>query len=333
MPEEPLVLTPGMVAAPVGNVQEQLNGVGQYGLVVDNIYGPYTEAACRNFQAQVGLSQTGVVDPATWRRLFDGEPLPAEVLGPAVDPGVREGDPPERYGVEVNLGERVLRLVKDNTVVATYPVAIGKPATPTPVGVFSVLNKALNPGGVFGTRWLGVTPQGVGIHGTNVPASIGLAVSNGCIRMFNRDVEEIFPLLNVGVPVLIVAGAAAQGAGFYYIVEPGETIFLLARRFGTTVAAIMAANDLTSDVLRVGQRLFIPGPIIGGPSSVYIVQPGDTLFGIAQRFGTTVSALQLVNELVIPEAISPGQVLRIPTVPYSPPPSAGEGAEASIASG
>ena len=79
-----------------------------------------------------------------------------------------------------------------------------------------------------------------------MPSSIGLAVSNGCIRMFNEDVESIFPLVNVGDPVSIVAGAAAPGAGINYTVQPGDTLFSIARRFGTTVEAIMTANDLSA---------------------------------------------------------------------------------------
>ncbi len=80
MPEEPLILTPGMIAPPVGNVQEQLNTVCYYGLAVDNILGPLTESAVRDFQTRARLPVTGVVDPATWRRLFSGNPLPAEVV-------------------------------------------------------------------------------------------------------------------------------------------------------------------------------------------------------------------------------------------------------------
>ncbi|MGE5528171.1 MAG: LysM peptidoglycan-binding domain-containing protein [Patescibacteria group bacterium] len=333
MPEEPLILRPGMNVPPVGNVQEQLNTVGYYGLAVDNIFGPRTEGACRNFQARARLPETGIVDPATWRRLFGGVPLPADVV--MVPPGSVQAPPdPERlsqvsqagYTVEINLGERLLRLIRDGVVTGPFNIAIGKPATPTPTGNFTILNKAVDPGGPFGTRWLGLTPNGIGIHGNNAPTSIGLAVSNGCIRMYNEDIEFIFPLLNVGDPVIILAGAAAPGAGIDYTVVPGDTLFSIARQFGTTVDAIKTANGLYTDVIVPGQVLFIPGPITGGPVSTYTVVPGDTLFSIAQRFGTTVSALQLTNNLPT-EEIFPGQILQIPTVPLSPPPAPGPAPE------
>ena len=318
-----------MAVPPVGNVQEQLNSVAYYGLAVDNIFGPRTEACVRNFQARARLPETGIVDPATWRRLFSGEPLPADVVTVPAEETMAPPDPTRLseiaqggYSIEINLGERILRLLQGGSVVNAYPIAIGKPATPSPLGSLTILNKAVNPGGPFGTRWMGITPNGIGIHGTGDPSSIGLAISNGCIRLYNQDVEAIFPLMNVGDPVVILAGAAAPGAGVEYTVQPGDTLYSIARRYGTTVDAIRTANGLYTDVIYPGQVLFIPGPITGGPPSTYTVLPGDTLFAIAQRFGTTVAALQFANNLTS-EVIFPGQVLQIPNVPVAPPPPPG----------
>jgi len=89
----------------------------------------------------------------------------------------------------------------------TYPVAVGKPSTPTPLGDWTIVQKAMNPGGPFGARWmrLSVPWGGYGIHGTNNPKSIGKAVSHGCVRMYDKDVIEIYPLTPIGTPVTIVA--------------------------------------------------------------------------------------------------------------------------------
>ncbi|WP_134682665.1 L,D-transpeptidase family protein [Brevibacillus migulae] len=86
-----------------------------------------------------------------------------------------------------------------------YPIALGKPQTPTPVGELHVINKYKNWGRGFGTRWIGLNvPWGTyGIHGTNRPHSIGKDVSHGCIRMLNRHVEEIYELVDVGTKVMI----------------------------------------------------------------------------------------------------------------------------------
>lgn len=91
-------------------------------------------------------------------------------------------------------------------LVRSYPVAVGKPETPTPIGNWRIKRKAMNWGSGFGTRWLGLNvPWGIyGIHGTNKPYTIGGHESAGCIRMFNRDVEELYNLVPLGTPVVAV---------------------------------------------------------------------------------------------------------------------------------
>ena len=81
---------------------------------------------------------------------------------------------------------------------------VGKPSTPTPTGTFTIINRAVEPGGPFGARWLGLSKRGYGIHGTNNPSSIGNAVSNGCVRMHNKDVIELANLVPIGTTVKIV---------------------------------------------------------------------------------------------------------------------------------
>ena len=87
-----------------------------------------------------------------------------------------------------------------------YPVAVGRPESPTPVGNFQVVRKARDWGAGFGSRFLELNvPWGTyGIHGTNKPWTIGSYASQGCIRMHNRDVEEIFPWVAEGTPVVII---------------------------------------------------------------------------------------------------------------------------------
>jgi lipoprotein-anchoring transpeptidase ErfK/SrfK len=111
--------------------------------------------------------------------------------------------PAINYKIDINTTARTLTLLKNNKVFKVYPIAIGKPSTPTPKGTFKIINKAINPGGPFGARWLGLNKPGYGIHGTNNPASIGKAVSNGCIRTFNENIIEISSLVPIGTPVSI----------------------------------------------------------------------------------------------------------------------------------
>ncbi|EQB4338263.1 L,D-transpeptidase [Clostridium botulinum] len=110
------------------------------------------------------------------------------------------------YRIVINTKARTLTLFRNNNVYKTYKVAVGKPSTPTPKGTFKIINRAINPGGPFGARWLGLNiPYGdYGIHGTNNPSSIGKSVSNGCIRMFNNQVIELSNLVPIGTTVTIV---------------------------------------------------------------------------------------------------------------------------------
>ncbi len=108
------------------------------------------------------------------------------------------------YSITVNTKQHTLTLFQDGKVYKVYPVAVGKPSTPTPKGNFRIMNKQVNPGGPYGVRWMGLNSPGIGIHGTNNPASIGKSVSHGCIRMQNNAVTELFNLVPIGTPVKIV---------------------------------------------------------------------------------------------------------------------------------
>jgi len=123
-------------------------------------------------------------------------------------------------------------------------------------------------------------------------------------------------LLYVGQIIRVPAGSGGGGAPTtgHYRVEPGDTLSEIAARFGTTVAAIVKANNLANaNVIYAGQWLDIPR---GGstptpaPSRTYTVKSGDTLSGIAQKLGTTVGNLTALNGITNPNRIYPGQTLR-----------------------
>ncbi|MQL53235.1 L,D-transpeptidase family protein [Desulfofundulus thermobenzoicus] len=165
----------------------------------------------------------------------------------------------------VETDRRRLHHFQGDSLVRTYPVAVGKPSTPTPTGNYHVVYKMLNPGGVLGSRWMGLDIPGgnYGIHGTNNPDSIGRAVSNGCIRMHNHHVEELFPRVQIGTAVRIVRAentpAASQSAGSSYVVQPGDTLWQLARRFGVPLSTLVELNGLADpDELYPGQVIVLP---------------------------------------------------------------------------
>ncbi|MBP1760118.1 MAG: hypothetical protein H6Q63_1035 [Firmicutes bacterium] len=108
-----------------------------------------------------------------------------------------------KHKIIIHRAHRRLELYEGTQRIRSYPIAVGKPSTPTPLGHYIIATKAMYPGGVFGSRWLGLSIPGYGIHGTNNPSSIGQAVSLGCIRMHNHDVENLFQLVEIGTPVII----------------------------------------------------------------------------------------------------------------------------------
>ena len=96
-----------------------------------------------------------------------------------------------------------------------------------------------------------------------------------------------------------------------YTVRPGNTLFGIAQFFGTTVGNILRYNNIQdANKIYIGQRLVIPVDD-ETPISTYIVRPGDTLWIIAQRYGTTVENLLALNNIQNPNAIYPGQILSI----------------------
>jgi len=126
-----------------------------------------------------------------------------------------ETDPIHRV-VLVSIPDRKLAVLENGTVIATFPVAVGAPASPSPTGEFQIVNRVSNPtyyrpgtvipsgkGNPVGTRWVGLSQKGYGIHGTNAPRSVGHAASHGCIRLRNRDIEKLFTMVQVGDVVQI----------------------------------------------------------------------------------------------------------------------------------
>lgn len=117
--------------------------------------------------------------------------------------------PPGKVSIIVKIPARVLELYNDGAIYKTYRIAVGKSDTPSPIGDWIVIWKSYRSGDVFGTRFLGLDVPwgGYGIHGTNQPWSIGRFVSQGCIRMRNKDIEELFEWVPVGTPVRIMGEA------------------------------------------------------------------------------------------------------------------------------
>ena len=123
-----------------------------------------------------------------------------------------------RRKILVSIADRKLAVLEDGNILKIFPVTVGASVTPSPAGAFQIVNRLVNPGyfrpGIvippgksnpLGPRWIGLNKKGYGIHGTNEPSSIGKAASHGCIRLRNRDIQELFAMVSVGDEVGILS--------------------------------------------------------------------------------------------------------------------------------
>jgi lipoprotein-anchoring transpeptidase ErfK/SrfK len=130
--------------------------------------------------------------------------------------------------IVVSLEDHKLALVEDGQVKKQYAVAVGKPSTPSPEGDFTIQRRVANPtyqhngkivlpgpNNPVGTRWMGLSKAGYGIHGTNEPNSIGKSASHGCIRMGKADLEEFYKLVAVGDRVEIIGHRNEETAALF----------------------------------------------------------------------------------------------------------------------
>jgi lipoprotein-anchoring transpeptidase ErfK/SrfK len=130
--------------------------------------------------------------------------------------------------IVVSIPDRKLAVLEAGRVVKIFPTAVGAPKSPSPTGSYTIVLRLADPtwygkgkivppgkGSPIGTRWLGLSVKGYGIHGTNNPASIGHNASHGCIRLRNQDIEQLFGMVSVGDEVELVGERTAGTAEIF----------------------------------------------------------------------------------------------------------------------
>jgi len=190
-------LMEGATGADVDQLQERLGEIGLWKGGSTGKYDAKTIKAVEKYQRKYKLKVNGKVDARTLRAIVGK--------------------------ITVDLSATTLTLERNGKVVKTYRVAIGQPQYPTPTGSYKIVSKQKNPtwippkspwaeglgeippgpGNPLGTRWIGTSAPAVGIHGTYADYSIGSAASHGCLRMHIPDVEELYEMVSVGMPVEI----------------------------------------------------------------------------------------------------------------------------------
>lgn len=153
---------------------------------------------------------------------------------------------PQRQ-IVISLIDRKLAVLEDGNVIRIFPIAVGASSSPSPAGEFEIVNRVSKPtyyhagevvppgrNNPIGTRWVGLSKKGYGIHGTNAPRSIGKAASHGCVRLRNRDMERLFVMVRTGDRVEIHGERDQQIAQIF----AGET-----ETMATTLAQVQSGTS------------------------------------------------------------------------------------------
>ena len=198
-------------------------------------------------------------------------------------------------------------------------------------GIISGINGYVDLNNFYDGMFIG-TPSSGGNTGGVSPAPVGrtknadgtYTVKSGdtlsaIANDFGVTVDQLVRWNNISNPNLITVGqilyfsdksSSGSGSGITYVVQAGDTLSGIAARFGTTVAELVSLNNISDpNLIYVGQVLKIPSS--GNSSRTYTVQAGDTLSGIAAKFGTTVANLVTLNNISDPNLIYVGQVLYV----------------------
>lgn len=147
----------------------------------------------------------------------------------------------------ISIPDRRLALVDNGEVVKVYPIAVGASHSPSPQGNFTIISHVSNPSWTHkgkvvapgksnpvGSRWMGLSLKGYGIHGTNAPRSIGKAASHGCFRMGKKDLEELFQLVRVGDTVAVRAERDELVAQVFGTATNGDAVQVASAATATT---------------------------------------------------------------------------------------------------
>ncbi len=286
------VLQSGSTGLAVETIQTYLNRIRRnypaIPLITDDTgtFGPTTRAAVTKFQSIFNLLADGIVGKATWYKIseiYTAVTRLAELDSEGTSLGIGTV-PPSSVLRQGSGGADVITLQYLLNVISEF-----YPSVPA-IAQDGIFGNGTRQAVIAFQQLKNLTPDGI----------VGAATW--------RALYDVYPGIENNVP----PGGGGAGSGeMEYVVRAGDTLWLLAQRFGTTVDAIKRLNGLTSDNLSIGQVLRIP-TASNDSYFEYTVRSGDTLWLLAQRFGTTVDAIRRLNGLS-GSALSIGQVLRIPS--------------------
>lgn len=277
----------GSTGLDVQTIQTYLNRIRRnypaIPLITDEpgVFGSSTQAAVKKFQSIFNLTSDGIVGKATWNKISSifvavTKLADLESEGGALGIGTVPPSSILRWGssgMDVITLQYILNFISQYYPTIPNLIQNGRYDDQTYQAVIAF------------QEMMGLTADGI----------VGPATWNALYEIY-WGIKENTP------------SPGPEPGYFNYTVQSGDSLWLLAKRFNTTVDAIKALNNLTSDVLDIGQILKIPSI---GNNFTYTVRAGDTLWLLSQRFNTTVDAIKILNNLTS-DVLDIGQVLLIP---------------------
>lgn len=309
----------GSTGEDVKILQEKLKILGFYNPVITGEYGLATEEAVSAFQMSNNLKETGRVDRETWEEIINQtEP---KIMTISAFPNLSFG----------STGSYVTDLQTKLKALLYYSGPVnGEFDLETEVSVKRFqLNNDLTASGIVNSETWKVLNSLYGNlnscvldnnESDNGNTDVYIVKSGDTLyaiaRRFNTTVAAIKSLNNLTSDTLqigqqLIIPTTKEDNYFEYIVVAGDSLSVLAERFNTTIAQIKSLNNLTSDVIRIGQTLKIPASTTNEQYIDYVVSRGDTLYAIASRYDTSVDTLKSINNLTS-NILQIGQVLKIP---------------------
>lgn len=247
------------------------------------VFGDSTRAAVTKFQSIFNLSADGIVGKATWykiSKLYAAVTRLAELDSEGTSLGIGTVPPGS-----------VLRQGSRGTDVITLQYLLNVAAE------FYPYVPSVSQDGIFGSGTRQAVIDFQKMMGLSADGIVGANTWKALYDVY-LGVQENVPSPGPGTDIV------------EYVVRSGDTLWLLAQRYGTTVDAIRNLNGLTSNMLNIGQVLKIP-VTAGNSYFEYAVRSGDTLWLLSRRFGTTVDAIRNLNGLTS-DRLDVGQILLIP---------------------
>ena len=297
-------------------LQEKLNILGFYHAIITGNFGLTTEVGVKAFQKEYGLPESGVVDEEMWRLLFS--------LTEVAYASEFSNYPILSLG---SSGSYVRELQSKLKTLLYYTGSIDSffgNETQVAVKRFQYHNNLTTTGIVSSQTWNALNTLYANLNTCVIPEeeenTITYIVKRGdtlysIARQYNTTIDAIKSLNNLSSDILTIGQMlkvpfkeSDGSVSTIYTVQAGDTLYSIAKRYNTTVDVLKNLNNLSSNILTIGQVLKLP--VTASSTITHTVKRGDTLYSIARQYNTTVDALRRLNSLSS-DILTIGQILKI----------------------